>query len=90
MVREKINELTQTETDSDIFNSRGITMYNYGYPIVVWFPKGTKNEYLINHELLHVVVSILQWANVPLSDDTEEVYAFELQYITKQFYNNVR
>lgn len=90
LVRSKITEIVNMETDSSLFDARGLTLYNYGYPIVVWFPKNTNDPALINHELLHVVISILNWASIPLSNDTEEIFAYELQYITNKFYINVR
>ncbi len=90
LVRNKITEIVNIETDSSLFDARGLTLYNYSYPIVVWFPKNITDPALINHELLHVVVSILNWANIPLSNDTEEIFAYELQYITNKFYINVR
>jgi hypothetical protein len=32
----------------------------------------------------------MQWAGIPFTDDTEEIYAYELQYLTNQFNNHVR
>jgi hypothetical protein len=32
----------------------------------------------------------MQWAGVEYSDETEEVYAYQLQYLSNQFYNKIK
>ncbi len=73
------------EIQSEDLNARGATFYSYGNPIMIWFPIEPSYE-ILNHELMHTVIFIMQWVGVPLSDDTNEVYAFEMQYLTKQYY----
>ncbi len=67
----------------DDFEARGVTFTN-GSSIVVWMPEVQKE--IVAHELLHATVAIMNWASVPLTDDTEEVYAYQLQYLTNEFY----
>lgn len=40
----------------------------------------------IPHESLHVTKFMLEWINTPLSDDTEEIYAYTLGYVVKSIY----
>lgn len=68
--------------DSSFFNARGITLYSKGYPIIVWFPEKVEEE-VIDHEIFHIVASIMDWANIPLNYTTEEVYAYETGYLSK-------
>lgn len=89
IIRNQIAHIVDVPPEEISFEARAITFFRPGYPIVLWFPKNPESS-VLNHELTHVTVSILQWANVPLSNDTEEVYAFEMQYLTNQFYKNVR
>lgn len=39
---------------------------------------------VLSHEILHAVKDILESKRVPLNDDTEEVYTYLQQYLTKQ------
>jgi hypothetical protein len=32
---------------------------------------------------------MMKWAGIELNDETEEVYTYQLQYLTKQFYKQV-
>ena len=88
-IRNQISYTIDVTPEDISFDARAITFFRAGYPIILWFPEIPEPS-ILNHELTHVTVSILQWANVPLSNDTEEVYAFEMQYLTNQFYKNVR
>ena len=72
------------------FDCRGVTFPSQdGKPIIIWLPN-LKDKGVISHELFHATLSKMQWANIPLTDDTEEAYAYELQYLTNQFNNHVR
>ena len=75
------------------FDARGVTFYQYGYPIVLWLPEkpvSIEQISVANHELFHVTRAIMLNASTELSDQTEETYAYELQYISKQFYEKVK
>lgn len=86
-LKKEIGDLVNIKLTGDDFETRGLTLYNYSYPIVMWFPEYPKDNSLLNHELLHAVIAIMRWANIPLTEDTEEIYAYELQYLTKQLEN---
>lgn len=68
------------------FEARGVTFVN-GSSIVVWMPK--VDDQIVAHELLHANIAIMNWAGVKLNNDTEEVYAYNLQYLTKEFYKQL-
>ena len=72
------------------FDCRGLTFPSQdGKPIIIWLPN-LKDKGVISHELFHATLSKMKWAGIPLTDDTEEAYAYELQYLTNQFNNHVR
>jgi hypothetical protein len=70
------------------FNSSACTVDEDGV-IMVWFPTFPDSA-LLSHELTHVNEFLLKDVGVPHSDDTDEVYAYEMGYLTKQFYKNVK
>ena len=81
--------LDTTANGSD-FDCRGITFPTQdGKPIIIWLPN-LKDNGVISHELFHATINKMQWAGISLTDDTEEIYAYELQYLTNQFNNHVR
>ena len=59
-----------------------------GKPPIIWLPYEAPVA-IINHELFHATVNIMNWAGVPLTDSTEEVYAYELQYLSEQLDNQI-
>ena len=67
------------------FDARGVTFPSRdGLSPIVWIPN-LDDPAVVQHELLHATIDIMKWASVPLTEDTEEVYAYELQYLTTQF-----
>ena len=81
-----VRKIDETATIED-FEARGVTFTN-GSSIVIWMPE--VEDQIVAHELLHATVAIMDWANVPLIDQTEEVYAYQLQYLTNEFYRQVK
>ena len=71
------------------FDSRATTFTSVdGKGPIIWMPDANDIS-IINHELLHATIDIMNWAGVPLCDNTEEVYAYELQYLSKRFYDHI-
>ena len=61
--------------DSD-YDSRGWCIYKKGYVPVIWIPKKPKSarDYAtVAHECVHAVFHLFEWANIPITRDTEEV-----------------
>lgn len=66
------------------FNSLGCTVDEDGV-IIVWFPEyPTKG--LLAHEMGHATYMILNRCGVPHTDDTDEVYAYQINYLIDEFY----
>jgi len=59
-----------------------------GKPPIVWF-SDIDDTAVVQHELLHVTIDMMKWAGIELNEHTEEVYTYQLQYLTKQFYKQV-
>jgi hypothetical protein len=80
--------LDSTATSND-FDARGVTYGTVdGKSPIVWLPH-TNDISVINHELLHATINIMGWAGVPLTNDTEEVYTYEMQHLTNEFYKQI-
>ena len=80
--------LDSTATSNDL-DARGVTYGTIdGKSPIIWLPN-TDDISVVNHELLHATINILNWANVPLNNDTEEVYTYEMQHLTNEFYKQI-
>lgn len=44
---------------------------------------------LLQHEIFHAVGYLMSEINTPLNDDTHEVYAYLVQYLTEQIYKEL-
>lgn len=81
--------LDSTVVGSDL-DCRGVTFGVYdGKGPIIWLPTA-KDVSINNHELFHATMNIMQWAGVEYSDKTEEVYAYQMQYLSNQFYNKIK
>ena len=80
--------LDSTVTGAD-FDCRGVTFsIRDGKPPIIWLPYKSPIA-IINHELFHATVEVMNWASVPLNIKTEEVYAYELQHLSQQLDNQI-
>lgn len=87
--REFVREHLDSSVTTEDFNSRATTFGTKdGESPIVWFSK-TDDQGVVAHELFHVTLDIMKWANIPLGDSTEEVYSYELQHLTNQFYKQL-
>lgn len=78
-----------SDSTPEDFNSRGTTYPSTdGKPVVIWLPH-TKDIGVNNHELIHATISIMNWAGLELSEQTEEVYGYEMQYLSTEFYKKI-
>lgn len=71
------------------FEANGVTFADEEGNIVIWLDN-VEDKGVIAHELLHATVSIMVWAGIPLDENTEESYTYQLQYLTNQFYNKLK
>jgi hypothetical protein len=75
------------QIESTDFDCRGFTLPTIdGKPVIIWLPN-LNDESVLNHELLHATISIMQWADIPLNDETEEVYCYQLQFLINELKN---
>jgi len=84
----------QENLDSTIkyedFDARGVTFGTVnGKSPIIWLPD-TNDLSIINHELLHATINIMHWADVPLNNDTEEVYTYEMQHLSNEFFKQIK
>lgn len=71
------------ETDLES-NYRGKCFFKQGYIPIIWIPKKprTNREYAIYaHECLHAIWHMFEWANIPITRDTEEVMAHSMAHL---------
>lgn len=87
--RSFVMENLDTAVTSDDFNSRATTFGTVdGQSPIIWL-SDADDKGVVAHELFHATMNIMKWASVPLGDSTEEVYSYELQHLTNQFYKQL-
>ena len=80
--------LDSTVTGKD-FDARGVTFGPVeGRPIIIWL-SDAEDKGVVAHEFFHATLYKMYWAGMELHSETEEAFAYELQYLTNQFYNQV-
>ena len=85
-----IRENLDSTAKSDDLDARGVTFGTVdGKSPIIWLPN-TDDVSVINHELLHATINVMHWADIPLNNDTEEVYTYEMQHLTNEFYKQIK
>jgi len=80
--------LDPTVTGKD-FDARAVTFGpQEGKPIIIWL-SDAEDKGVVAHEFFHATLYKMYWAGMQLHSETEEAFAYELQYLTNQFYNQV-
>ena len=80
--------LDSTVTSKD-FDARGVTFGPVeGKPIIIWL-YDAEDKGVVAHEFFHATLYKMYWAGMELHSETEEAFAYEIQYLTTQFYNQV-
>ena len=80
--------LDPTVTGRD-FDARAVTFGpQEGKPIIIWL-SDADDKGVVAHEFFHATLYKMYWAGMELHSETEEAFAYELQYLTTQFYNQV-
>ena len=71
-------------------NSAGKTIYdNKENAFIVWMPYLPQTLYdmqFLTHEIFHATRLLMRGIDIPLSDDSEEAYAYLIGYITKRVF----
>ncbi len=69
--------------------ARGVTLYQTGYIPIVWLPqppKTAREHATFAHEIIHAVNHLFDWVNIPVSKDTEEVFAHSVAHVISNVY----
>lgn len=77
-------------SSNDLVAAEGYT-FSTNNCCVVWLDSVTDTPYdkaKVAHELFHVTSYILSYHEVELNQSSEEVFAYELDHLIEQFYNN--
>jgi hypothetical protein len=82
------DNLDSSVTGKD-FDARAVTFGPVeGRPIIIWL-SDAEDKGVVAHEFFHATLYKMYWAGMELHSETEEAFAYELQYLTNQFYNQV-
>ena len=66
------------------YESLGKCFFRRGYAPIVWIPhkpRNSREHATYAHECLHAVFHLFDWANLPLTKDTEEVMTHSMGYL---------
>lgn len=55
---------------------------------IIWMAT-TEDKGVIAHEIFHTALNIMYWTGMELNSETEEAFAYEVQYLTNSFYNQI-
>ena len=82
------DNLDSTVTIQD-FDARAVSFpTDAGRSPIIWMAT-TDDQGVIAHEIFHTTLNIMYWAGMELNSETEEAFAYEVQYLTNSFYNQV-
>lgn len=81
--------LDSTVTAED-FNARAVSFpIADGKSPIIWM-SSIEDQGVIAHELFHTTLNIMYWTGMELNSETEEAFAYEVQYLTNSFYNQIK
>lgn len=72
---------------------RGKCFYRTGYVPIIWLPgkpKSPREVATLAHECLHAVMHLFDWAAVPVTRDTEEVFAHAQAHLVTNILTKLR
>ena len=71
----------------------GLFLSRDGVEPIVWIPckpKTPKDYGTLVHECMHLVHYMMNWANISLTDDTDEIYGFVLGHTVNSIIRGLR
>lgn len=89
----KFGETRDHEADDKGFSPRGRCWGSPPFAPIVWIPKkpSTSREYAtLAHEMLHATCHLMDWASIPLTYATEEVYAHAQAHLVTSAINAMK
>lgn len=75
------------------FDAKAVTFFNGQDAPLMWLPKVPENPEevgTLNHELFHATSMIMQHVGIPLTNSSNEAYAYVMGSLSKQFHMRVR
>jgi hypothetical protein len=90
-----INQYVEDSISADGFEEvAGYTfMDSEGRPVVIWLfqmSDDPSDVAVANHELLHATLAIMNFSGIPLTGESEEIYGYEMQHLSNQFYKQIK
>lgn len=85
-------EIADYVTTGDL-DCLGKRIFRNGYCPIVWLPQIPKTPDqlgTLSHEIFHSVCDVMRWANISLTNDTEEAYCHLIKKITKNFFEKIK
>jgi hypothetical protein len=80
--------LDSTVTSKD-FNARAVSFpINDGKSPIIWL-SNIEDKGVVAHEIFHTALNIMYWTGMELNSETEEAFAYEVQFLTNSFYNQI-
>lgn len=92
--KEKLNKKLERfglSTDEDCGN--GLTIHFSTLQTVIWMkskPSNINELAILNHEILHAVMFILDSVNIKLSKDSDEAFTYFYEYVCKKIYKKLK
>jgi len=84
-VQENLDSTIRTKD----FDARAVSFPTVdGKSPIIWMAD-TKDNGVIAHEIFHTALNIMYWTGMELNSETEEAFAYEVQYLTNSFYNQI-
>lgn len=80
--------------DSNIgYLPRGKCFYRTGFVPIIWIskvPESPREYATLSHEIIHALFHLFDWANVPIDNSTEEVFAHAEAHLVNGFLKKIK
>ena len=71
------------------FDARAISFPTQdGKSPIIWMADAN-DQGVVAHEIFHTALNVMYWTGMELNSETEEAFAYEVQFLTNSFYNQV-
>lgn len=85
--------LTEKDKEELVMNGHGRTVELDNNAFILWtndFPRKPQEFAWLAHEIFHTADLILRRAGVSLSDDSDEVWAYQIDWLTRKIYTEFK
>ena len=80
-------------TKEDLLTAEAYTFTDPDGNLVLWFrniSRSTEDISTISHECLHATIRIMDAVHIPLTEDSEEAFTYQLDFLTSQIFKHVK